>query len=130
MPGRLEIIPAPERAGATLAHRDRLLADNRRAVVIDPGQHHAAALLGPELELDVRVRRDRGLEIGGEHLLTRHQADELVEDLARNDVAIGILAEPVSMMWETSALTSTRSPFLASFLSSLMRGFGVAMIFP
>src|SRR5262249_30528268 len=30
---------------------------------------------------------------------------------------------PVSMIWETSALTSTRSPFLASFLSSLMRGF-------
>src|SRR6185436_7547557 len=29
---------------------------------------------------------------------------------------------PVSMTWDTSALTSTRSPFLASFLSSLMRG--------
>jgi hypothetical protein len=36
---------------------------------------------------------------------------------------------PVSMMWATSAFTSTMSPFLASFLSSLMRGLtAVAMM--
>src|SRR5215468_4345689 len=34
---------------------------------------------------------------------------------------------PVSMMCDTSAFTSTRSPFLASFLSSLIRGFTVDM---
>src|SRR5262245_56257622 len=34
---------------------------------------------------------------------------------------------PVSMTCDTSAFTSTRSPFLASFLSSLIRGFTVVM---
>src|SRR5229473_3216107 len=37
------------------------------------------------------------------------------------------LRRPVSMMCDTRALTSTRSPFFACFLSSLMRGFTSAI---
>src|SRR6185437_9412568 len=66
--------------GRSLAHRDRFFAHDRGPVVIDPRPDDGARLLGAKLELDIRVRRHRRLEIGGEQLFGRHHADELVED--------------------------------------------------
>src|SRR5215470_15502454 len=83
-----------QRPGMTawLDYRNRLFAGDGRAIIVGPGQHHRAGFIGLELELDIRVCRDRGLEIGGEHLLAGDRADELVEDLTRHDGARRVAA--------------------------------------
>ncbi len=65
--------------------------------MVEPSSSCQVSTTGPdsvglELELDVRVRRHRQLELGGEHLLAGDRADELVEDLARDRIALRILA--------------------------------------
>ena len=64
------------------------------AIVIDPGQDDRTGLLRPELELNVGICGDGRLEVGRKHLLAVHSAGELVDDLAGDHLAAGILALP------------------------------------
>src|SRR4029079_5317545 len=77
-------LPRPGKTRRVRAARDRnlLFADDLRAIVVGPGQHHRARLRRLEFELDVRVGRDRGLEIRREHLFAGDRAGKSVEDLA------------------------------------------------
>src|SRR6188474_306548 len=74
------------------ADGDLLFADDRGAVVVMPRQHDRARFHRLELELDVRVCRDGRLEVGGEHLLAGDRAGELLQDLARDGIALRVLA--------------------------------------
>ena len=62
-----------------LRHRNLLFADDLGPVIVNPGQHDRTGFRRLELELDIRVRRDRRLEVGREHLLTGDRTRELVD---------------------------------------------------
>src|SRR5258705_4280982 len=82
-------------------HRSRIAAslDLRRggvgrALVVDPAYLQVIALLAAlEGELDVGVLRDATAPIGREHVLAVIFEGQLLDEMRRNDLALGVLDE-------------------------------------
>src|ERR1700722_3104820 len=74
-------------------HLDLAVFRRHGAVVVEPGEAEGAAFGHPRRELDVGVGRDRRLEVDAEHELVVERGGELVDDLARDELAALVLAK-------------------------------------
>src|SRR3954464_8592487 len=65
-----------------------------RALVVDPADLQIVTLLAAlEGELDVRVFRNAAAPVGGEHVLAVIFERQLLDEMRRNDLALGVLDE-------------------------------------
>src|SRR5579883_696109 len=85
--------PAMTALRQTLRHHDLAVFRRHRAVVVEPAEAERAARGRAHVELDVRVGRDRGLEVDAEQRRAVEGAGELVDDLARDELAGLVLAK-------------------------------------
>src|SRR6478752_7642738 len=79
-------------AGETSADRQLVLGGVFGTVIILPGEGEFTRFRRLEEEGLVRVGRNRGMPIGGENRLAVEARAELVDDLTRNRLALGVLA--------------------------------------
>src|SRR4029077_4315074 len=74
-------------------HLDRLARLDQRAFVIDPGELERAGFRRLELELEIRVGRNRAFQIAAENELAVEFARKDIDDHARDRLAAYVLAK-------------------------------------
>ena len=101
------------RRGSGSFDGDRRRGCLREAVIAGPIEFQRAALGRDREERDERVGGDRRIELGAENLLAVIGADEIRDDVARDDWPTLPWRKPVSITCEISVLISMTSPRLA-----------------
>src|SRR6185503_17377568 len=81
--------PAPVSSG----HRQGALQCENRAAILFPYVVECSALKGAHLELDIGIGRHRLVQLGLEHNLAIVAAGEAVDDFARDELALLVLAQ-------------------------------------